>query len=195
MSEIIKTLYTDVETTGTDPRQHGLIQVACIVDIDGEFQSEANWHIRPFKGDLINMQASEVTGISIEEMREFPEPFEIKPEIERFFQKYVDKFDRADKFYVAGQNVGFDVDFIARWWEKCGDKYFGSYINWRRVDLLAWIDQLCWLGLISLPDRKLQTICDYLGVHLGDDAHDALADIRATRECILKTRERFGWNG
>jgi DNA polymerase III epsilon subunit-like protein len=35
-----KTLYIDTETTGTDPAKHGLIQLACIAEIDGEVAEE-----------------------------------------------------------------------------------------------------------------------------------------------------------
>jgi DNA polymerase III epsilon subunit-like protein len=123
-------------------------------------------------------------------MHDFPSPWETKPLIEAFLQKHIDRYDKADKFYAAGQNVGFDLEFLARFFRRAGDPYFGSYFNWRKIDLLAMVDLLSWQGKLSLKDRKLATICEHLGVQLGA-AHDALADVRATRECILKLRELF----
>jgi DNA polymerase-3 subunit epsilon len=186
---MIKTLYIDTETTGTDPGKHALIELAAIVDIDGEAVDEASWYIHPFENDFYTEKALEITGITKEQMLAFPPGNEVKPQIEAFLQKHVDKYDRHDKFYVAGQNVGFDIDFLAAFWRKMGDVYLGSYINWRKIDLLSWVDQLCWLGIIELNDRKLQTICNLLGVELGESAHEALADIRATRQCIIKLKE------
>jgi len=37
-------------------------------------------------------------------------------------------------------------------------------------------------GQLSLPNYKLQTVCEHFGVQI--DAHDALSDIKATRELL-----------
>ena len=181
-----KTLYFDVETTGTDPARHGLIQLACLVDIDGKVVDENSWHIKPFKGDLVSKEAARITGISREDLDNFPEPEGVYREIVEFFSKHVDRFDRTDKFYPAGYNVRFDLEFLKRFFEKNGDKYFGSFFNWKLIDPLPWLYRLDWLGELSLPDYKLVTVCNHFGIELGDSAHDALADIRATRELLLK---------
>lgn len=181
-----KTLYHDTETTGTDPAYHGMIQLACLVDVDGEVIDENNWHIKPFKGDLLNKEAAEVTGISREDLDGFSEPEDVYREIVGFFSKHVDKYDRTDKFYPAGYNVRFDMGFLKRFFEKNGDKYFGSWFNGKYIDPLPRLHWMDWSGKISLPDYKLVTVCNQFGIELGDSAHDALADIRATRKLVLK---------
>ena len=78
------------------------------------------------------------------------------------------------------------MDFLKAFWVKNGDVYFGSWFNGRHVDplqILIWQD---WLGQLSLPDYKLATVCRHYGIELGDQAHDALADVRAARALIKR---------
>jgi len=186
---MIKTLYFDVETTGTDPSKHGLIQLACLVDIDGTIVDEGNWFIQPFEKDMIDEGALKVNGLSLEKMKgfEFMKPRDVYFQIITLFGKHVDKFNRSDKFWPAGYNCGFDLEFLRVFFEKNDDSYFGSWQNWRAIDPLPLIRYLGWLGKVDLPDYRLATVCNYLNVQLGA-AHDALADVRATRECILELK-------
>jgi len=181
-----KTLYLDTETTGLDSLKHGLIQLALIVDIDGEIQEEKNWHIRPFKGDLVANEALEVNGLTMEDLKGFPPADEVFKELLKFLGQYVDKFDRNDKFYPAGYNVSFDMGFLKRFFDKSGDQYFGSWFNGKQIDPLPWLIMLDWTGKLSLPNYRLAMVCEHFGIPLREKAHDALADIRATREIILK---------
>jgi DNA polymerase III epsilon subunit-like protein len=43
-------------------------------------------------------------------------------------------------------------------------------------------------GLIASPNYKLHTECTHLGINLKD-AHDALADVKATRELMMLINE------
>ncbi len=45
-----------------------------------------------------------------------------------------------------------------------------------------------YMGRISLPNHRLQTACDHFGVKL-ENAHDALADITATRALMQRLLE------
>lgn len=186
-----KTLYLDTETTGTDCRRHGLVQLAMIVDIDGEIKAEKSWYIKPFEADVIDDEALEVNGLTMEQLKEFPAASDFYRELIAFLEQYVDKYDRSDKFYPAGFNVDFDMKFLKRFFDKCGDPYFGSWFNGKNVDPLPWLRALDWTGKISLPDYKLATVCEHYGIPLGEKAHDAMADIRATRELILRLRGMF----
>lgn len=94
-----KTLYLDVETTGLDPVKNGLIQLACLVDINGEVVEEKNWLIRPFETDVIDDKALEVNGRCKTELPGYPSPEVVYNEIIEFFETYVNKFIRTDKFW------------------------------------------------------------------------------------------------
>ena len=179
----------DTETTGTDPKANGLIQLACIIDIDGEIKAEKEWHIKPFPTDVIADKALEVNHIIREELSTFMSPLQARYEIEQFWGQFINRFQkgkqRHDKFYAAGFNVGFDMNVLSAYWKKCGNEYFGSFFNGFQIDPLPLLRLLDWRGDMNLPDQKLATVCRFLGIELTE-AHDALADIRATRQAMLK---------
>lgn len=188
-----KTLYLDVETTGTTPGRHGIIQVACIVEIDGKVEAEKDFRMRPFAQDDIDMKALEINGVTPEQIKTLPEPLETFMAITDLFSKFIDKYDRNDKFYPAGYRVDFDMAFLKAFWDKNGDPYFGSYFNGKAVDPLPWLFMLDWSGKISLPNYRLATVCEHFGIELGEQAHDALADVRAVRELIRHLQGRISY--
>lgn len=188
-----KILFFDTETTGLDPRKAAPIQVAFLIDIDGHVVEEGNLLIQPHAGAEISKQALAINKRTEEEI--VKPPFlptrEGYRKITDMFTRHVDKFNRADKFYPAGYNVGFDVDFLGQFFERNGDKYFGSWMNGRRLDpreMMAWLDYSCGL---QLKDHKLSTVCEYFGITI--QAHDALSDIRATRDLfrVLHREKHF----
>ena len=48
-----KILWLDVETTGLDPNRNGLIQLAILMDIDGELVDKIQINIQPFDDDMM----------------------------------------------------------------------------------------------------------------------------------------------
>ena len=182
-----KIFWFDVETTGLDKTKHALIQIAYIIEIDSVIKESGNIFIQPFKTDLIDDAALRVNKRSKEEM--FKEPF-LFPEdayekINEIFSKYIDKYNKEDKFYPAGYNVSFDCDFLSNFFLKNNDKYFGSWFNGRNLDPKYLLALLSYEGKIDLPKHSLAEACKYFKVDLKE-AHDAMSDITATRELMLK---------
>lgn len=184
----MKALYFDVETTGLDPVKNDVIQLAMLVENDGLVVGELELKIQPHSYENISQEALDVHGITLEEIKTFITPQEAHKEIVKFWGKFVDKFNKKDKFTPIGYNGRFDLDFLNQFFIKCDDKYFGSWQNWRLVDPLAIIYFLVFLGKLELPDYKLATLCQHYGIEL--QAHDALSDIRATRELLHKLRSK-----
>lgn len=180
----MKLLYIDIESTGLDPIGDGMIQVAGIVEIDGEVKEEFMFRSKPFKGDMVDKKALAVNGITLEQLREYPEPIETYRNLVKVFNKYVDKYDRKDKFYVVGQNVPFDYEFLRWFFRKNGDNYFGSYIHYHKIDLIAITTIMKIAGKISLENMKLESVMAALD--LGKQTHDALDDVRAVRLVFYK---------
>lgn len=184
----LKMCYVDTETTGTDPDRHGIIQVAMIVEIGGKVEAEKEWLVRPHNDVEIDDRALEVNRRTRQEIQgsTFAPPDETFREIEEFLGQFVGKFNRADKLTPAGHNVGFDCNMLKSFWKRCGSDYYGSWFNWDAVDSLALLRYLKAFGLLPpLKNLKLATVCEHFGIKLGEDAHDALADIKATRELVL----------
>lgn len=183
-----KILYFDVETTGLNAVENGIIQLAGIVEIDGKVQEEFNFNIKTFPDDKIEDKALEVHGNTRDDIASFPEPLVVYHKLTAILMKYVYRYKKnktfADKFYPAGYRVLFDIDFLNEWFVKCGDKYFGSWQNWHSIDALQKLYEMELKGLITLPNYKLDTVCKHFGIEIN--AHDALSDIRATRELICE---------
>lgn len=184
----MKILYFDTETTGLDPKANGIIQLAYIISVDGKDREEGNLLIQPFPGDVISQSALDINRRTREEI--FKDPFmDPRKAFARFIftlDKYVDRYNRQDKFYPAGYNVGFDCDFLSNFFAKNGNKYYASYLNYLKIDpscmMLLLDDKL----KLNLQDYKLATVCKHFGISI--EAHDAMSDIRATKSLIEKIR-------
>ena len=182
-----KVLWLDTETTGLDPKKCTPVQIAGIIDIDGEVKERFNLFTRPFKDSLITAEALEVTGKTAEEIWAYPEPFSTFKTLEGVLGKYVNKYDRNDKFLLAGQRVGFDLDMMYNWFLKNGSNYLGSWISFKyKFDTLYIVQALQIIGKLPvLPNNKLTSLCEHFKVPLAN-AHDGMADIEATRAVGLE---------
>lgn len=187
-----KVLWLDTETTGIDPKINSVIQIAGLIEIDGEIVNEFNLNCRPADDDPISHEALIVNQHTEAEIRTFPTMRETYAAIIAIFAKHIDKYDKGDKFIVAGQKVDFDIQFLEGLFLRNGDKYMGSYLDYRRrIDLMDITKFLKAVGLIDVPDVKLETIAKYFSVPI--EAHDALSDIRATRACMNAIVERLSF--
>jgi DNA polymerase-3 subunit epsilon len=195
-----KILFFDTETTGLDPNRNGMIQLAMLIDIDGELVDEINFEIQPFCDDELDLIPKisfdlaktrslngendgllPITAISVPMLMRFEEPKIAIQKINSFLQKHISKFNKNDKAYIGGYNVAFDIAFLSKFYEKSGDKYLGSYINWKQIDVRSILYFLDYEELIKpFENYKLSTICDYYGIEI--EAHNPLSDIKATRE-------------
>ena len=183
-----KTLWFDVETTGLSAYKNAIIQFACLVDIDGKIEDEKELKIAPLETDEIEDAALKVNGITRVELTQFrTAPEVLNGHILPFFNKWINKFDITDKFAFAGFNVGFDIDFLKQFFWKNKERYFGSYFNGKRVDPLYQLYSLDYQNKLCLPNNKLGTACKHFDIEI--EAHDALSDIRATRELYFRLLE------
>ncbi|MDR3113364.1 MAG: 3'-5' exonuclease [Endomicrobium sp.] len=185
-----KIIYIDTETTGTNPVKQDVLQVAALVEIGGQIVSEFEIFCQPYDYSAIDPKALEITGFKISDIKEWHKPADAYRQFTEFLSKYVDKYNKADKFIPAGQNVLFDLEFLHSWVAKSGDKYFGSYVSRNYIDLRVFTVAARAWGLLQCENVKLETICAACGVELTA-AHNAMADIKATRECLLKFRKMF----
>jgi DNA polymerase-3 subunit epsilon len=191
MIEQIKYCFIDVETTGTDFTNHGIIQIAGILCRQRKAklfdEVEFNFKVAPFPEDIIELDALSVTGLSQEEIQSFEKPKSVHSKLTNLLGTYCDKFDKKDKMFFLGYNAQFDSNFLRRWFDKVGDKYFGSWFWNPPVDIMS----LAAVHLLDvrneMADFKLATVAKWLNIDLNN-AHDALADVRATKELFLLVR-------
>lgn len=182
-----KILYLDVETTGLKSDVHDIIELAYIIEVDGEVKERACLNMQPFSYDNIEPEVLKVSGHTVEQLHSFMAPGIAYQVFTQALGRYVDKFNRADKFYPAGFNSGFDLEFLNQFFLKNGDKYFGSWHNWRTIDPRPIILFLNYAGKINLPKYNLEEACKYFSIPLN--SHSAESDIEATRLLLHKLIE------
>jgi len=175
-----KLLFIDTETTGLDSDKNDIIQVAGIIEINKEVKEEFNFNVQPKNWDTIEESALKVNKITLEEMKLFPTLDDTHSKLIKVFEKYINRYDKNDKFTVIGQNISFDTKFLRSFFKNCNDKYFGSFINFKEIDLMTLTWWLNSIGLIDVANLKLEDTAKSLGFTY--DAHNALEDVRMTRK-------------
>ena len=182
MKKPTKILWMDCETTGTDPIKNDIWQFAHLIEIDGEIVDGENMYIRPHNINNIEDQALEIGGTTITKLLEIETTVaQAVASIKRKWALYINKYDKKDKFVMAGYWIHFDNSFLRQMFAKAGDdKYgIGSWCFSPCIDVASFVAIAVAKHGFRFPNYKLETVCDRLGIPI--DAHDALSDVHATR--------------
>lgn len=179
-------VFFDTETSGVLPYKHEIIQIGAAAMVDGELVSEFEAKIR-FDPDVADPDALEMNSY---DPQEWAETAEHPEDVHKRFAEWAKQYQRlyvsnnGKKYRVCqmvAHNAAFDMEFYRRFLAKHNIQWGAFYFH-----------PLCTMQLAMwLFDRKenrptnykLGTLCDFLGLEVEeDDAHDALADVRATAE-------------
>jgi putative exonuclease len=182
-----KIIFIDTETGGVNPEKAALIQLSGIIRIDKKDVEKFNFYIKPFENSEVTEKALEVQGRTLEELKtdKYVEEKEVYKQFINLLDKYIDKYDRTDKFIVAGYNVRFDVDILKAFFQRHGNNFLFSYLDSSMLDPLYSIRLLQIAEILPvLENNKLETWCKHFGIELK--AHDSLEDIEATKKLIEK---------
>ncbi|WDD89090.1 3'-5' exonuclease [Fusobacterium nucleatum] len=185
-----KIIFIDTETGGVNAEKSALIQLSGIIEVDGTEKEKFNFYIKPFENSEVNEKAIEVQGRTFEELRtdKYIDESIIYKKFLEILDKYIDKYDKNDKFIVAGYNVKFDIDILKALFERNNNKFLFSYFNSSMLDPLYSVRLLQVAGMLPvLENNKLETWCKYFNIELK--AHDSLQDITATKKLIEKLVE------
>ena len=108
-----KLFFYDLETTGLRYWKNGIHQISGAIVIDGELKERFNFKVKPFDKALIEEQALSVANVTESQIMEYPSMNIIYKQIVEMLSKYVDKFDKKDKFHLVGyNNASFDNSFF-----------------------------------------------------------------------------------
>lgn len=180
----MKILWFDVETTGLDPVKNDIVTLSALIEIDGKVERSLDLKIQPIDWGNIEEEALKINGLTVEEMKTFDSPKIAHEKLVAFFERYINRYDSTDKFQPAGYNITFDMLFLAEFFKKCGDKYFGSWVDYHKFDVATLVQFLHLKGTLDLENYKLVTVGNAMGIEFK--AHDAKADIIATRDICYK---------
>ena len=185
-----KIIFIDTETGGVNAEKSALIQLSGIIEVDGAEKEKFNFYIKPFENSEVNEKALEVQGRTLEELgtEKYIDESIIYKKFLEILDKYIDKYDKNDKFIVAGYNVKFDIDILKALFERNNNKFLFSYFNSSMLDPLYSVRLLQVADMLPvLENNKLETWCKYFNIELK--AHDSLQDITATKKLIEKLIE------
>jgi len=102
--------------------------------------------------------------------------------------KYVDKFNKKDKFHLVGyNNASFDNAFFRAFFVQNNDVYFGSWFWSDSIDIMVLASFKLRNVRHELVDFKQSSVAKYLGIEIDDTKlHDAEYDIQICMK-ILKS--------
>lgn len=183
----MKLLYFDLETTGTNPGRNGIHQISGMIEIDGEEKEKFDFHVQPNPAAIIEQQALDVAGVTKEQVLSYPPMREVYNQFVAMLSKYVNKFDKKDKFFlVVYNNAAFDNQFLRGFFLQNGDQYFGSWFWSNSIDVMVLATSHIAERRPELVNFKLSTVAAFLGINVDDESlHDAFYDIYLTREIYL----------
>lgn len=189
-------LFIDVETTGTDPKKHSIIELAAILEVDGEIWNFFHSNIRPHPKAEITSGALAVNGHDDLGIWGYPPASEVLSDFKLFLEKGVNKYDPKDKIHLLGyNNRSFDDQFLRMMFTLEGDKFFGSYFWPDSVDVLCLASDELMDERDKLTNFRLGTVAKYLGIDVEkENLHNALYDAGLTREVYWKLKSH-AWIG
>ena len=179
----MKILYFDLETTGLKFWKNGIHQIAGMVEIDGEIKETFDFKVRPYEKAIIEPKALEVAGVTSEQISQYEPMPDVYLKIKTMLSKYVDKYQKQDKFFLCGyNNASFDNPFFRAFFVQNGDNYFGSWFWSGALDVMVLAFEYLKDKRDAMPNFQLHTVAKELGIAVDDSKlHDALYDIEITK--------------
>jgi len=186
----MKQLFLDVETTGLWANscaihQIGWVMVDSVTGNVDEFCQNCNAH----KGAEIEDKALEVGGKTRSDLEKGQAPEELARLVETKLRSYVDRYDPLDKMHFVAYNAKFDESFMRAFFRRHNIKHWGNFFWVPTLDVMGLAGYALRKERVKLKDFKLATVYQHVFGEGFEGAHDAFADIKATRrlqEHILK---------
>jgi DNA polymerase-3 subunit epsilon len=181
-----KLLFLDVETTSLDPYNGAIIQIHCIIRINGKIKESFEVRMSPHEGAKIDVNENFNLGKKTESSERGLDIFIDK------LENYVNRYDKTDKFYIVAYNAKFDCDHIRNWFRRCNHKWYGSYFWHPPIDVMGLaLDFFYKKGKRhELINFKLGTVAEWFGLEVEkENLHDAKYDNFLTKDLYNKIRK------
>lgn len=183
-----KLFFYDLETTGVKFWKNGIHQISGCIEVDGDVKEEFNFHVKPNPACVIEDEALEVSGVTLEQINAYPDMNVVYNQIKTMLSKYVNRYNKYDKFFLVGyNNAPFDNQFFRAFFVQNNDNYFGSYFWSSAIDVMVLAANHLKSTRHTMENFKLKTVANTLGVTVDESKlHDALYDIYLTRAVYRK---------
>lgn len=176
----------DVETTGVQHWRNSIHQLSCLIIINGEVKEELDFKVRPHEKAIIEPEAIAISNVTQEQIMAYPTQWEVYQKLLAVLGKYVNKFDKKDKFHLAGfNNAPFDNQFFRAFFAQNNDKYFGSWFWADTIDLMCLASNFLRHRRHEMENFKLMTVAKHLGIEVDEEKlHDAIYDLKLTYQIL-----------
>lgn len=148
----------DIETTGLNPKQDRIIEIAAIRVRSGEGAEEFSALLNPGRG--LSQRIVDLTGISQEDVADAPDISQVMPEFIRFIGDDI----------LVGHQIMFDYAFLKR-----AAQYLKLNFEKKGIDTLKLARKL----LPELESKSLGYLSEYF--HIPHKPHRAMGDAAATK--------------
>lgn len=177
----MKLLFFDVETTGLNHATCAIHQLSGLVVVNGEKKESFNYLIKPHEGAEISEDALNVSGLNKSIISLHPSGQEQYAAFVRLLSRYINRYDKTDKFYLVGFNSrSFDEPFLRAFFNR-HDGYYGSYFWQVGFDVMVLSAEHLKHDLPTMPNFKLATVATQLGIAVDKSRlHDAMYDVDLT---------------
>ena len=179
-------LYLDTETTGLDVSTCSIWQLSGYIGDTAKGTIESfDYKLHPYRGEIITEEAVAKTGVTQEELDTYPPQSEAFTSFLSLISKYVDLEDWNQRVIPVGYNISFDLDFLRAWFAyNNSTSLFSKNVFFPGIDVM-YLASYYLLGERSkMRNFQLSTVYERLLNKPLSNAHNAMADIDATREIL-----------
>ncbi|MCK5824725.1 MAG: 3'-5' exonuclease [Ichthyobacteriaceae bacterium] len=175
----MKLFFYDLETTGTRFWKNGIHQISGAIVIDGDIKERFNLFVKPNPSSLIEIEALNVCNVTEEQIMAYDDMKIVYDKLVKILSRYIDKFDKKDKFHLVGyNNASFDNQFLRAFFVQNKDKYFGSWFWSDTIDVMVLASFFLQDQRSEIENFKQSTVAKFLGVEVDESKlHDAEYDI------------------
>jgi DNA polymerase-3 subunit epsilon len=175
-------IFYDLETTGLDERKHSIIQLAGLVEINDEVVEEFDIKIKPHPKAELDPHAMQKN--KVEELETYTEMTVALDQFKNILRKYIDPYRKDQKAWLVGfNNRKFDDVFLRKFFELCGDSFFGSWFWSDSQDVLVLASFYLEARRHKMKSFRLESVARELGIVVDvDRRHEARYDIYLLRQ-------------
>ena len=184
-------LFLDTETTGLNPKENSLIEIAAEFHVDGARKTFFTASCSD-KSAVVDMAALKVNKKSLADIQSYKN----EEEVLRHLTDFLVRLDSKEPIIICGHNVHFDVQFLKTRLEKYNIVGWDSAVSYRHLDTCVLARFLLAAGLLpaELGPRgsSLKAIAEALKVNTKDvELHTAHGDVILTARVFYKLVEVF----
>tara|TARA_R110002020_G_scaffold148509_3_gene324356 strand:- start:1019 stop:1627 length:609 start_codon:yes stop_codon:yes gene_type:complete len=184
----LKLFFFDTETSGINPVNDDIWQIAGMVEVNGKVIDAFDIKMRPRYIERIPEKLFKMFNTTKEEMMKYPSRESAFDKVLDFFSKHTDIESRDGSLIPVGHNAAsFDMAFFKKFFNE---EFKYKSMEWQHLLDYHCIDtmNLCALAALTgvFPEEadslRLADSCEIMGIDFDEEeAHDALYDVKKTR--------------